>query len=48
MRKADMELKKLENMTDHKQEIYSRPKKEWFVSEKEKRMIQEKAQVETG
>ena len=32
IRKAEMELKKLENITDHKDEIYSRPKKEWFMS----------------
>jgi ATP-dependent RNA helicase DDX27 len=48
MRKADMELKKLENMTDHKDEIYSRPKREWFLNEKEKRAIQEKAKEEHG
>ena len=34
LRKADMELKKLENLTDHKDEIYSRPRKEWFMSDK--------------
>ncbi len=48
MRKADMELQKLENMTDHKDEIYSRPKREWFLSEKQKREIQEKAREQHG
>lgn len=27
IRKAEMELKKLENITEHKDDIYSRPKK---------------------
>lgn len=27
LRRADMELKKLENINDHQDEIYSRPKK---------------------
>lgn len=32
-------------MNDHQSEIYSRPKKEWFMSETEKRKIQEKAKL---
>jgi ATP-dependent RNA helicase DDX27 len=48
MRKADMELQKLENLTEHKDEIYSRPKKEWFISGKEKRDIQDRAREEHG
>ena len=32
IRKAEMELQKLENIQDHQQEIYSRPKKEWFMT----------------
>jgi hypothetical protein len=36
-------LKKLENIQDHREEIYSRPKKEWFITEVEKKQIQEQA-----
>lgn len=32
IRKEEMELQKLENIQDHQQEIYSRPKKEWFMT----------------
>jgi ATP-dependent RNA helicase DDX27 len=40
MRRADMELKKVENLTDHREEIYSRPKREWFMTETQKKAIQ--------
>ncbi|WWC92760.1 ATP-dependent RNA helicase DRS1 [Kwoniella dendrophila CBS 6074] len=36
MRQADMELKKGENMVQHQDEIYSRPARTWFQSEKDK------------
>ncbi|XP_068309193.1 DEAD-box ATP-dependent RNA helicase 28-like isoform X2 [Pyrus communis] len=39
LRKAEMEASKAENMIVHKDEIYSRPKRTWFVTEKEKRMV---------
>jgi hypothetical protein len=36
MRQADMELRKGQNMVEHQEEIYSRPARTWFQSEKEK------------
>ncbi|KAM2973543.1 hypothetical protein FF2_020083 [Malus domestica] len=39
LRKAEMEASRAENMIVHKDEIYSRPKRTWFVTEKEKRMV---------
>ncbi|KAJ7960731.1 DEAD-box ATP-dependent RNA helicase [Quillaja saponaria] len=38
LRKAEMEATKAENMIAHKEEIYSRPKRTWFVTEKEKNL----------
>lgn len=43
-----MELKKLENINEHQGEIYSRPRKEWFLNEREKRQIQDKAREQSG
>ncbi|PON73381.1 DEAD-box ATP-dependent RNA helicase [Parasponia andersonii] len=37
LRKAEMEATKAENMIAHKDEIFSRPKRTWFVTEKEKK-----------
>ena len=34
IRQAQMELKKGENMIEHEQEIFSRPARTWFQSEK--------------
>lgn len=39
LRKVEMEAAKVENMIKHKEDIYSRPKKTWFVSEKEKKLL---------
>ncbi|GAV81604.1 DEAD domain-containing protein/Helicase_C domain-containing protein [Cephalotus follicularis] len=39
LRKAEMEATKAENMIAHKDEIFSRPKRTWFVTEKEKRLV---------
>ncbi|OVA07484.1 Helicase [Macleaya cordata] len=39
LRKAEMEATKAENMIAHKDEIYSRPKRTWFATEKEKRLV---------
>ncbi|KAL5205189.1 hypothetical protein ABZP36_033398 [Zizania latifolia] len=39
LRKAEMEVTKAENMMAHKDEIYSRPKKTWFATEKEKKLL---------
>ena len=36
MRQADMELKKGQNMVEHEKEIFSRPARTWFQSEKDK------------
>lgn len=36
IRQADMELRKGQNMVEHEKEIFSRPARTWFQSEKEK------------
>ena len=48
IRRAEMELKKLENINEHQGDIYSKPKKEWFMSEKEKKQTQDRAKESTG
>lgn len=35
-------------MTEHRQEIMSRPKREWFMSEGEKKKIQDEAKKQIG
>ncbi|EOY15057.1 DEA(D/H)-box RNA helicase family protein isoform 2 [Theobroma cacao] len=49
LRKAEMEATKAENMIAHKDEIYARPKRTWFMTEKEKKLVAKaaKASVET-
>ncbi|KAI3746180.1 hypothetical protein L6452_08603 [Arctium lappa] len=39
LRKAEMEADKAENMITHRDEIFSRPKRTWFVTEKEKKLV---------
>ncbi|KAL6511873.1 DEAD-box ATP-dependent RNA helicase 28 [Orobanche gracilis] len=39
LRKAEMEATKAENMIAHKDEIYARPKRTWFLTEKEKKLV---------
>ncbi|KAL5223961.1 hypothetical protein ABZP36_010600 [Zizania latifolia] len=39
LRKAEMEVTKAENMIAHKDEIYSRPKRTWFSTEREKKLL---------
>uniref|UniRef100_A0A0D6QTT0 RNA helicase n=1 Tax=Araucaria cunninghamii TaxID=56994 RepID=A0A0D6QTT0_ARACU len=39
LRKAEMEASKAQNMMDHKDEIYSRPKRTWFQSERDKKLL---------
>ncbi|CAN6338306.1 unnamed protein product [Urochloa humidicola] len=39
VRKAEMELAKAENMMAHKDDIYSRPKRTWFTTEREKMLL---------
>ncbi|XP_024030297.1 DEAD-box ATP-dependent RNA helicase 28 [Morus notabilis] len=50
LRKAEMEATKAENMIAHKDEIFSRPKRTWFVTEKEKKLAAKaaKASLEKG
>ncbi|CAN4094003.1 unnamed protein product [Withania somnifera] len=43
LRKAEMEANKAENMIAHRDEIYSRPKRTWFVTENEKKLVQKAA-----
>ncbi|KAI4306069.1 hypothetical protein L6164_029380 [Bauhinia variegata] len=45
LRKAEMEATKAENMIAHKEEIYSRPKRTWFQTEKEKKLAAKAAKV---
>ncbi|CAI9116972.1 OLC1v1018276C1 [Oldenlandia corymbosa var. corymbosa] len=45
MRKAEMEATKAENMIAHHDEIYSRPKRTWFSTEKEKKLVAKAAKV---
>jgi hypothetical protein len=37
LRKAEMEAQKATNLVEHEAEIFSRPKREWFVSARQKR-----------
>ncbi|KAL6851939.1 hypothetical protein ACP4OV_020124 [Aristida adscensionis] len=39
IRKAEMEMTKAENMIAHRNEIYSRPKRTWFATEREKMLL---------
>ncbi|KAL2512842.1 DEAD-box ATP-dependent RNA helicase 28 [Abeliophyllum distichum] len=39
LRKAEMEATKAENLIEHRDEIYSRPKRTWFSTEKEKKLV---------
>jgi ATP-dependent RNA helicase DDX27 len=40
LRQADMEVRKGQNMIEHEAEIFSRPARTWFQSEKEKKKAQ--------
>ncbi|KAL8438397.1 hypothetical protein ACSSS7_000140 [Eimeria intestinalis] len=46
MRLAQIFVRKAENMQQHADEIYSRPQREWFVSGRDKRNIQEASKVD--
>lgn len=48
LRKAEMEAAKAENMIAHKDEIYSRPKRTWFLTEKEKKLAAKAAKASMG
>jgi ATP-dependent RNA helicase DDX27 len=43
IRLAEMEVKKAQNMIDYRQEIYSRPNREWFISKGMKQKIREES-----
>jgi len=43
LRRAEMEAQKAANMIEHETEIYSRPARTWFQSEKEKRNVAARA-----
>lgn len=36
LRKTELEAKKARNMIEHSEEIYNRPKRTWFQSERQK------------
>lgn len=48
LRKAEMEATKAENMIAHQDEIYSRPKKTWFLTEKEKKLAAKTEKASLG
>ncbi|KAJ6411994.1 hypothetical protein OIU84_005128 [Salix udensis] len=47
IRKAEMEATKAENMIAHRDEIFSRPKRTWFVTEREKMLSAKAAKSST-
>jgi hypothetical protein len=46
IQEAEMKLTKAQNMIEHEDEIFSRPKKTWFMSEKDKQTLKEKSKAE--
>lgn len=48
MRKAEMELTKAENLMKHEAEIFARPKRTWFQSNKEKDDVKEDTRLKKG
>ncbi|CAL9109276.1 unnamed protein product, partial [Musa textilis] len=48
LRKAEMEATKAENMIMHKEEIFSRPKRTWFATEKEKKALAKAVKASLG
>ncbi|CAO2833814.1 unnamed protein product [Amaranthus hypochondriacus] len=48
LRKAEMEAAKAENMIEHKDEIFSRPKRTWFITEKQKKLIANEMKMKTS
>jgi ATP-dependent RNA helicase DDX27 len=43
LEKAEMEASKCQNMLDHEEEIYNRPRREWIVSKAERKSVAEQA-----
>ncbi len=50
LRKAEMEANKAENLIEHEVEIYSRPARTWFQTEKQKQQVVKRTRdaMETG
>lgn len=48
LRKAEMEASKAENLIVHRDEIFSRPKKTWFITEKEKKLMAKEMKASLG
>jgi ATP-dependent RNA helicase DDX27 len=46
MRLAEMEVKKAQNMIDYREQIYSRPNREWYMSKTTKDNIREQSKKE--
>jgi ATP-dependent RNA helicase DDX27 len=46
IRQADMEVTKGQNMIEHEEEIFGRPKRTWFQTEKEKQKAKGKLDLE--
>lgn len=46
IRKAEMEAQKASNMIEHEQEIYARPARTWFQTEKEKKDLKQRRKEE--
>lgn len=41
-----MEVKKAQNMLEYRDEIYSRPNREWFISDGTKKKIREESKMD--
>ncbi|KAH9307942.1 hypothetical protein KI387_035853, partial [Taxus chinensis] len=48
LRKAEMEANKAQNMMEHKDEIYSRPKRIWFESQRDKKILAKESKAPTN
>lgn len=45
LRLAEMEVQKAQNMITYKEEIFSKPKREWFMSNQMKNQVREEAKM---
>ena len=50
LRKAEMEANKAENLIEHETDIYSRPARTWFQTEKQKKQVAKRTRdaIDTG
>jgi ATP-dependent RNA helicase DDX27 len=46
IQETERELTRVQNLIEHEEEIFSRPKKTWFITEKEKQILREKSKQE--